>query len=297
MAVASPERVRTQHVVLDIGDEIGALIVHTTEALVGREIEVSPKGSAGKRTHTDVLERRINGQTVFAAVFPSLTEGDYSLWREIVTGDDVTIVGGAVAEMNWRTITDPSAFRAARPERRPGRIIPDAAASDAPGAGLSRRDAARKPVSAAPMASAPMRYTDDGQVAWDQMWTDFCALALAGGPPHRPSVLEPADADAVRAAPEDYERVLREIERGLHLVTGLTTPRCELPGWVGLECEDADAAAWMSRAITAENVRVRRQGSILLLPAGPDFRREKEIKNVITAVAKTHHYWAEHLYE
>jgi len=292
MAVASPERIGTRHVVLDIGDEIGALIVHTSEALLGREIEVSPKGSAGKRTHTDVLERRINGLPVFAAVFPSLTEGDYSLWREIVTGDEVTIVGGAVAEVDWRGITDSSAFRVARPERLPGRMIPDA-----PGAIPPRRDAERKPISTAPMASAPMRYTDDGQVAWDQMWTDFCDLALAGGPPHRPSVLEPADAGAVRAAPEDYERVLGELERGLRLVTGLATLPCELPGWVGLECEDAAAAAWMARAITAENVRVRRQGSLLLLPAGPDFRREKEIKNVITAVAKTYHYWAEHLYD
>ena len=292
MAAASPERECTRHVVLDIGEEIGALIVHTSEALLGREIEVSPKGSAGKRVHTDVLERRINGLTVFAAVFPSLTEGDYSLWREIVTGDEVTIVCGAVAEVDWRGIDEPSAFRLARPERLPGRTIPDASSAVPP-----RRDTAGKPISAAPMASAPMRYTDDGQVAWDQMWTDFCDLALAGGPPHRPSVLEPADAGAVRAAPEDYARVIGELERGLHLVTGLATRRCELPGWVGLECEDAGAAAWMARAITAENVRVRCQGSMLLLPAGPDFRREKEIKNVITAVAKTHHYWAEHLYE
>ena len=292
MAVASPERAGTGHVVLDIGDQIGALIVHTSEALLGRELEVSPKGSAGKRTHTDVLERRINGQTVFAAVFPSLTEGAYSLWREIITGDDITILGGAVAEVDWRGITDPSAFRLARPEPLPGTVIPDAV-----GTVPSRRAAAGKPISAAPMAAAPMRYTEDGQVAWDQMWTDFCDLALAGGPPHRPSVLEPADAGAVRAAPADYERVIGELARGLHLVTGLATLPCELPGWVGLECEDADAAAWMARAITAENVRVRCQGSRLLLPAGPDFRHEKEIKNVITAVAKTHHYWAEHLYE
>jgi len=30
------------------------------------------------------------------------------------------------------------------------------------------------------------------------------------------------------------------------------------------------------------------------LPAGPAFRLDKEIKNVITVVAKTHHYWTEH---
>jgi len=30
------------------------------------------------------------------------------------------------------------------------------------------------------------------------------------------------------------------------------------------------------------------------LPARPDFKLEKEIKNVITVVAKTHHYLTEH---
>jgi sirohydrochlorin cobaltochelatase len=38
-------------------------------------------------------------------------------------------------------------------------------------------------------------------------------------------------------------------------------------------------------------------GNPLLLPAGPDFRLKYEIKNVITAVAKTHHYWTEHMTE
>jgi sirohydrochlorin cobaltochelatase len=54
-------------------------------------------------------------------------------------------------------------------------------------------------------------------------------------------------------------------------------------------------AAWMLRAIIVENILVRREGSILFLPAGPEFRIEKEIKNVITAIAKTTHYWFGHL--
>jgi sirohydrochlorin cobaltochelatase len=33
----------------------------------------------------------------------------------------------------------------------------------------------------------------------------------------------------------------------------------------------------------------------LLLPAGPQFRLDGEIKNVVTAVAKTYHYWKEHI--
>jgi len=144
------------------------------------------------------------------------------------------------------------------------------------------------------MGTALMRYTDDGKVAWDELWTDFCDLALAGGPPHRDSLLEPVSPDEVRSAPEDYERVVVEIERGLKLVTELATVRSEKLGWVGLRCADEEMALWMLRAIVVENVCVRREGSLLFFPAGPGFRLEKEIKNVVTVVAKTHHYWTEH---
>jgi len=37
------------------------------------------------------------------------------------------------------------------------------------------------------------------------------------------------------------------------------------------------------------------QDKTLYLPAGPQFRIEREIKNVITVLAKTHHYWQEHI--
>jgi hypothetical protein len=44
-----------------------------------------------------------------------------------------------------------------------------------------------------------------------------------------------------------------------------------------------------------ENVQARHDAEILFLPAGPDFRLAKEIKNVITATAKTCHYWTNHM--
>jgi hypothetical protein len=53
-------------------------------------------------------------------------------------------------------------------------------------------------------------------------------------------------------------------------------------------------AVWLVRAIMAENVTARRDHATLKLPAGRNFRLEKEIKNVITAVAKTCHYWDYH---
>ncbi|HEY0970265.1 MAG TPA: CbiX/SirB N-terminal domain-containing protein [Gemmatimonadales bacterium] len=148
--------------------------------------------------------------------------------------------------------------------------------------------------SAVPMRSAPLRYDDEGRVAWNEVWQSFCDLALAGGPPHRGTLLEPAVGEEVRADPEGYARVVAEIARGLSLITRLPVVTDAAPGWVGLVCPDDEMAVWLLRAITVENVCVRREGATLFLPAGPRYRVEKEIKNVITAVAKTHHYWTEH---
>lgn len=280
------KRVHTENVVLDIGEGIGALILYTREELCGRQIDVSPQGNNARRTHTDVLERRMNGQPVFAAVFPTLPADTYTVWgrNQQIVGS-VTIASGEVTELDWRTGAEGDALSAAYLASvyvTPGFLPP------------RYRDGCV--VSAAPMGTAPMHYSSDGQVAWDQMWTDFCDLALAGGPPHRDSLLEPIPPDDVQADQEAYERVVTEIERGLRLVTGLTTVRSERAGWVGLKCDDEEMALWLLRAIIVENVCVRREGSVLFLPAGPAFSLEKEIKNVITVVAKTHHYWTEHCY-
>jgi cation diffusion facilitator family transporter len=148
--------------------------------------------------------------------------------------------------------------------------------------------------SAAPMGAAGLKYDADGNAAWNEIWTDFCDLALAGGPPHRGTLLEPVSPDAVLADPEGYERILRELERGMSMVTGLPIIRSTTPGWIGLQCESEAMALWLLRAIVVENVSVRREDNVLYFPAGPDFQLEKEIKNVITVVAKTTHYWQEH---
>jgi len=150
-------------------------------------------------------------------------------------------------------------------------------------------------VSAAPMGAAALRYDAAGEVAWDEMWTGYCELALAGGAPHRGTLLEPVGAEAIAANPERYEWVLGELERGLRLVTGgLPIRRSSVPGWIGLECASEEMALWLLRAIVVENVTARREGTILWFPTGPEFRLEREIKNVVTVVAKTNHYWQEH---
>ena len=133
------------------------------------------------------------------------------------------------------------------------------------------------------------------RVAWEEMWQSFCDLALAGGPPHRGTLLEPVRVEDAIAKTKDYEAVLAEIERGIGLVAGLPIVRSSTLGWVGIECRDETMAIWMLRAIVTENVSVRRERAVVFLPVGPDFKLDQEIRNVITVVAKTHHYWSEHV--
>jgi sirohydrochlorin cobaltochelatase len=144
------------------------------------------------------------------------------------------------------------------------------------------------------MGSASLKYGADGKVAWNEIWGSFCDLAMAGGPPHKGTLLEPGTAEAIGAEPGRYQEVVDEICRGLRLVTSLPVEAAETPGWVGLQCADEKMASWLLRAILMENVSARAEGRVLLLPAGPAYRVEKEIKNVITSTAKTCHYWVEH---
>jgi hypothetical protein len=145
------------------------------------------------------------------------------------------------------------------------------------------------------MGSAPLKYDADGQVAWDEMWGSFCDLAMAGGPPHKGTLLEPGDEVEIDAEYGRYDSAAEEICRGIRMVTGLRSYLSPTPGWVCVTCLGDAMAGWLHRAIVMENVAARRRGAVLELPVAPHFRLEKEIKNVITVIAKTCHYWLGHM--
>lgn len=98
---------RDGEVMLDIGGNIGALIITTTPALVGAEIEVSPARTGATRTHVAVRERRGPSGSRYAAIYPTLPAGDYTIWDEHdQPADTVTITGGRVVELDWATSGD-----------------------------------------------------------------------------------------------------------------------------------------------------------------------------------------------
>jgi sirohydrochlorin cobaltochelatase len=145
------------------------------------------------------------------------------------------------------------------------------------------------------MGSALLKYDADGLVAWDEMWGSFCDLAMAGGPPHKGALLEPGNEADIDAQYGSYDSAAEEICRGIRMVTGLRSYMSPTPGWVCVTCLGDAMAGWLHRAIVMENVAARRRGAVLELPVAPHFRLEKEIKNVITVIAKTCHYWLGHM--
>src|SRR5689334_8286130 len=114
-------------VLLDIGGDVGALVVTMPEHARGLEVEIRPAGStaAGRGhahdhphdhgheldhphrhspyPHVGVVERRTPDGTHFSLVYPDVREGAYELVP--VHGDAVvlttTVVGGRINEVTW----------------------------------------------------------------------------------------------------------------------------------------------------------------------------------------------------
>ena len=85
-------------VVLDIGDDRGALIVYLDRGRIGTELHLRRPGEVAT-THTGVWERRVGAHRPVAAVFPSLAAGTYTIVGD--GGDQwvtVDVGGGAVTE-------------------------------------------------------------------------------------------------------------------------------------------------------------------------------------------------------
>ena len=92
---------RPEHVMLDLGPGVGALVLHTGRELHGMEIEISPAGRDDERSHKQVHERPVAGRPLYGAVFEQLPAGDYTLWL-----DDrplrrhVSVAGAAVTNLS-----------------------------------------------------------------------------------------------------------------------------------------------------------------------------------------------------
>jgi hypothetical protein len=93
-------------VIMELGAGVGALILYTPADLDGEEIEITRDGGPGdpgsRRTHSRVRPRHMPGETRYAAVYPSLPAGLYTVWRdEHSPAATVTVAGGQVGNCHW----------------------------------------------------------------------------------------------------------------------------------------------------------------------------------------------------
>jgi hypothetical protein len=121
-------------VLLDIGGDVGALIVRMPASAEGLEVEIRPAGAtaggvgpAHEHTHAHphvhdhdhvhphdsvatspyphvgVVARPSAGGTVYSLVYPSVVEGDYELYPlpDGPVGMTATVGGGSVTEVDW----------------------------------------------------------------------------------------------------------------------------------------------------------------------------------------------------
>ncbi len=87
----------------DVGGHVGAAVVYTPEALVGRELEIRPVGRPWDGTHTAVRERHVGRSTLWAGFFGALPAGRYEVR---LRGDgsrsiELSVVGAAVSESSY----------------------------------------------------------------------------------------------------------------------------------------------------------------------------------------------------
>ena len=87
-------------VVLDIGGDVGALMLRTPPSMDGDEIDLTPDDEDLPHTHSAVRERRLGSDVSYAAVYPSLRAGTYTVEH---SGQQVTIVGGAVSYLDYES--------------------------------------------------------------------------------------------------------------------------------------------------------------------------------------------------
>ena len=89
--------------VLDIGGEIGAVLVYLDGPTPSGELEARPLGEPGARFHTGVHPRELFSATMHVALFPEVKHGRYEILDDSLAPIAVVDVdGGAVTELDLR---------------------------------------------------------------------------------------------------------------------------------------------------------------------------------------------------
>jgi hypothetical protein len=89
--------------VLDIGGEVGAMVVYLAASPQSGELEACPRDEPEARFHTGVHHRSIGAESAWVAVFPEVAEGSYYLLDDDgLPLASVTVEGGQVEQLDLR---------------------------------------------------------------------------------------------------------------------------------------------------------------------------------------------------
>lgn len=88
---------------LDIGGDVGALVVYLAGPVPGDELEACPAGQVTRRFHTGVHRWRNAHDEAYVAVFPEVVAGLYDVLDEQSAPiARIEVAGGQVTEVNLR---------------------------------------------------------------------------------------------------------------------------------------------------------------------------------------------------
>lgn len=90
-------------ILIDIGGDVGALIVRLDDDLEGTEIPIESLDDPTLEKHTGIWRRQTGLTSVVVAVFPDLLEGQYRLISRHGKTHDVTVHGGEISDLDLRT--------------------------------------------------------------------------------------------------------------------------------------------------------------------------------------------------
>jgi hypothetical protein len=86
--------------VLDIGGDVGALVVQVDTVPQTGELEARPRAHPDRRFHTGVHWREVAGERVAVAVYPAVIQGAYEILdQQLHPVASVQIEGGAVTHI------------------------------------------------------------------------------------------------------------------------------------------------------------------------------------------------------
>jgi hypothetical protein len=97
-------------VLLDIGDDVGAVVVTMPASMEGEEVEIrpdvrphAPASGHVHHPHVAVVNRPVEGGLQPSLVFPEVRQGTYGLYLkgDAVRRLAVTVAGGEVTSAEW----------------------------------------------------------------------------------------------------------------------------------------------------------------------------------------------------